>query len=166
MRPRLAALVEMVNQLMPHIAGFVVLRYCTVHTAHVVIRMIAPKRARGPLGAAVARAARVRDLVFVSALSSLVFWSTLAPPLDACLDYEDTRVHGACALLAIAVILTCNKMMPSVFALGALMAVGEVSPSAPALAALAACASFRDGHGVVPDAVPRGGPGVVPRDPA
>ena len=77
--------------------------------------------------------ARVQRAVIGTAVAALLALASARPPQKMCGEYAVVTVQGACAMLALAVVATCRRVLSSAFAISALVAVSDRSPIVLAL---------------------------------
>lgn len=138
---RLVELAAALDAQMPALFSFAVLRTITCLCGVSCVRVLLPTRLCAVWVAVFDLLERVRALCLLLAGVFLMWTTASAPPRGLCVRYDATRVQGMCALLAMCVMLTSNRIMASGVALSALKAVAVFSTaSVPlSLSAVVAC---------------------------
>lgn len=138
MKSQLAELGALLDGQMPVLFSFVVLRWTAVRVLHGALRACVPRRLAPACALAGDWLRRVRAIFLLTGTFMLAYWSFWLPPVDLCAEYGSVRVQGLNALLALAVLATCNSVTASAFALSALKAVAGTSSAALLLSPIAA----------------------------
>ncbi len=127
MKSQIYELAALLNAQMPVLFSFIILRRLTVWTFESCYQLFVPKRFR-PKCELVGRCLRHARLTYLlSGTGALVYWSYRLSPDDICDEYSSVRVQGICSMLSLSILLTCNDLTASAFALSALKAVAETS---------------------------------------
>jgi len=130
MKSQLAELGALLDMQIPVLFSFVVLRWTAVRAFHGCLRTFVPRRLAPACALAGKWARQARTTFLMTGMFALAYWSFMLPPTDICAEYSSVRVQGINALVALAVLSTCNGLTASAFALSALKAVAGTSSAA------------------------------------
>lgn len=149
MQPKLMELASMLQQQLPVLMSFVVLRLFGVFTGRVVLSAVTPKRIRPYAKRVCSWAIRARSVAMTVGCGYLALQTFYSPPDSVCAEYEAVKTQGVCALLSLAVLMTSNGVLSSAMALAALMAVANSSASSLVLSSSAVVIANGDDGGAL-----------------
>lgn len=129
MQPKLVELGFMLKQQLPVLMSFVILRLFGVFAASKTLSALTPRRVRPFTDAAYKWLARMRSAIMATGCGYLALQMFHGAPGSVCVDYDNVKAQGICALLSLVVLMTSNGILSSAVALGALMAVANNSAS-------------------------------------
>lgn len=127
---RLDELARQLDAQLPILFSFIILRSILCACGICIVRKLLRFRAVAIAVAIFDIVERMRNIGLVAITLLILFFTSSAPPTSVCAHYSATRVQGACAFLALAVLITTNRVLSSGIAISALKAVSVFSTAA------------------------------------
>ena len=136
---KLIELGALLDTQMPALTSFLVMRIAVCCSGIRVYRLLVPHKLREALHPLLIRWLQLRDALLAVSMLFLAFHGLSTPPVGACNRYESTKVMGLSAVVALIVLMTSVRIVPSMLALCTLK---SVAAAATVSMPLAACAAY------------------------